>query len=90
MSYRCEVCRGAVPPGFPLRRHTLLRPDGSVSQEIPVCSSCARQLDDGATVSSLVGEVPRLPAGLAIPRQGRIAIGGAGARRGRRPGELPE
>lgn len=53
MSYRCEVCRTAVPPGRPRLVHRLTRSDGSTARELAVCPGCQRALAAGASLAEL-------------------------------------
>lgn len=73
MSYRCEVCSQLCRSGEPLRRHTVLRPNGQIERELPVCVSCARQLAEGVRLDWLIEErkirytVPASPPSIAQP-----------------------
>lgn len=53
MSYRCEVCRGTQPPGQTRLVYRILRPDGSILRELPVCRLCRTLLGRGTPLSQL-------------------------------------
>ena len=53
MMYRCNVCRAVSGAGRPLLRHLILKPDGDILREIPVCLSCHEALADGEPLSSV-------------------------------------
>lgn len=71
MSYRCQVCRAAVPHRTPLRRYTVYRnrvaPNGlplkgrDIAAEVPVCEGCAASLVKGVPLSSLAAYYRRHP-----------------------------
>lgn len=55
MSYRCSVCRNAVPPKTQMLRHTTTKLDRlghvQISSEVPVCQSCHTKLTGKAPIS---------------------------------------
>lgn len=71
MSYRCQICRYAVPSGKQQLRHLILRqeperldslrtvPAGSILREIPVCQRCKSRLDIGVPLAKLIEQARR-------------------------------
>lgn len=52
VSYRCQVCRAAVPAGLSRLVYTVYRPTGNpprkeTEREVPVCRSCHKALCSG-------------------------------------------
>ena len=51
MCYKCEVC-GQVQRG-PKCRYAVLRDDGSIEREVPVCNECLEDLCVGVPLDTL-------------------------------------
>lgn len=51
--YKCDLCRQPSQPGQPRTVHVVKRSDGSILREIPVCSECKRQIDQGQSATKL-------------------------------------
>jgi hypothetical protein len=54
MSYRCGLCNVVCDRGAPQKRLTVLRADGRIDREVPVCPLChsngQKALDAGRTL----------------------------------------
>lgn len=68
MSYKCQVCGRAQPPGTSLRKHTVYRnkvttrlvgnrrenvTNRQIDREVPVCEECESALNSGVPLYSL-------------------------------------
>ncbi len=51
MCYRCDICESVVERGKPRRTHYILRENGSVERELPICTPCAEMLETGVPLA---------------------------------------
>ena len=51
--YKCNVCDRVVPAGHSRLAWTILRSNGQIAGEVPVCAFCKKQLDEGVALPSL-------------------------------------
>ena len=72
MSYKCEICQEKVPHGSKRKVHRVMRHNGDIEKEIPVCASCDAGLRSGYSLErmrKLVGPKTDLPEALRhIPK----------------------
>ncbi len=54
--YRCEVCTTVVPPGNPRLTYPVLRPNGQIAREVPLCPECANAVKHGTPLNRLYQE----------------------------------
>ncbi len=53
MSYRCELCKAAVPKSTPRKTYPETRKDGSTKKEWWVCWYCHHLLTDGVPLATV-------------------------------------
>jgi hypothetical protein len=79
VSYRCQLCPAVVPSGRTRRVHRVLRPDGNIEREIPVCSDCDLLLARGLSVAEVVKRRkppdPEAPVLVTAPRPKVVDLG---------------
>lgn len=69
--YRCECCQRTSEPGQPRLTHNILREDGTILREVPVCKLCRANLQVGLTleqVKTRSGRVNLLPLKATPPK----------------------
>lgn len=61
MSYKCLICKTAVPSGQPCLKHVVTRtvvrfgkPETEIARELPVCPKCKHDLDCGIALDVLL------------------------------------
>ena len=76
MSYRCDLCRDAVPHNRGQLRHVVTRlKDGrrEIDREYNVCQACKLMLDGGTPVYKLIQKRPSRDAASTLSRKSNIA-----------------
>ena len=63
--YKCKICE-AVCHGQ-MNKHAILRSNGQIAKELPVCLECKRQLGDGKSPALLAAIVAQRRAAPVMP-----------------------